>query len=182
MNLQNAVKILQQGGVIAYPTEAVFGLGCDPFNPSAVAKIIKLKKRSPEKGLIVIGSSWEQLQPLTAPVPNENLKKALATWPGPYTWIFPAASTAPKWVTGQHSTIAVRVTAHPIAKAICQGFGKPIISTSANLEGHPPARTVDEVKLIFGDSIDLIISGELGNQNKPTEIRDVLTGKIIRDG
>jgi len=182
MNLQNAATILRQGGIIAYPTEAVFGLGCDPFNQSAVARIKQLKNRSPQKGLIVIGASWEQLQPFTAPIPKENLKRALATWPGPYTWIFPAADGTPQSITGQQSTIALRVTAHPIAKAICEAFGKPVISTSANLEGQPPACTGDEVKRIFKNDIDLIISGALGNQTKPTEIRDVLTGKILRDG
>lgn len=180
LQIENAATILRQGGIIAYPTEAVFGLGCDPFNQLAVARIKQLKNRSPQKGLIMIGACWEQLQSFTAPIPKENLTRTLATWPGPYTWIFPTADSTPQWITGQHNTIALRVTAHPIAKAICEAFGKPIISTSANLEGQPPARTEDEVKRIFNTDIDLIISGALGNQTKPTEIRDVLTGKVLR--
>jgi L-threonylcarbamoyladenylate synthase len=182
MNLQNAATILRQGGIIAYPTEAVFGLGCDPFNQSAVTRIKQLKQRSPQKGLIVIGASWEQLQPFTSTIPKENLMHALATWPGPFTWIFPAADITPKWITGEHTTVAIRVTAHPIAKALCEAFGKAIISTSANLENQSSARTADEVKKIFKGDIDLIIDGALGNQNKPSEIRDVLTGKVLREG
>jgi L-threonylcarbamoyladenylate synthase len=178
-SLDEAIEILKKGGIIAYPTEAVYGLGCDPFNESAVLRLLELKKRSVAKGLIIIAANWQQLQPYIQPVDTAKMATILS-WPTPITWIFPATMDAPKWVTGSHTTIAVRVTTHPIANKLCQLFGKPIISTSANLEGKPPAKSADEIKPQFPTGIDIIIPGELGNLDKPTEIREAITGKILR--
>lgn len=180
--IQHAVKTLEQGGIIAYPTEAVFGLGCDPFNEIAVDNLKRLKFRSYNKGFIIIAADFEQLQALVAHIPPAALAQVKATWPGPITWVFPAAEIVPLWLQGTQSTIAVRVTDHPIASAICKAYGKPIVSTSANHEGGKPARKEKEVVEIFGDSIDLVVSGMVGDLTQPTEIRDALTGKILRQG
>lgn len=180
--IPETVKILQQGGVIAYPTEAVYGLGCDPFNQAAVNRLLALKKRSWEKGLILIAASWEQIVDYVEPIPTPRMDAVLATWPGPITWIFPATTRVPEWIRGRHDSIAIRVTAHPLAQALCAAFGKPLVSTSANLEGQPPARFPEEVAKIFPDSLDLIVEGALGDSLKPTEIREARTGKVLRAG
>lgn len=178
--MHNAIETLQQGGIIAYPTEAVYGLGCDPFNEQAVTRILELKQRSIDKGLILIAASWQQVQALTQSIPNEVLQKALDSWPGPYTWIFSATTKVPKWITGSHDTIALRVTAHPIAKAICEAYNGPIVSTSANIEGKTPAKTYEEVQQQFPQGIDYIVPGDVGNLAQPTAICDVLTDKVLR--
>ena len=178
--IEQAVNSLKHGGVIAYPTEGVFGLGCDPFNETAVHKILKLKHRDVTKGLILIASSWDQVQDLTKPIPDEKLQNALNTWPGPYTWIFPASVKTPKWITGKFDSIAIRVTAHPIAKTICEQYGGAIVSTSANIEGEPPATTAIGVKQYFSTGIDIIIDEAVGNLNQPTTIQDVMSGKTLR--
>lgn len=181
--IQEAVAVLNNGGIIAYPTEAVFGLGCDPLNEKAVAQLLKLKNRAVEKGLILIGASWEQIQDYIdiKKIPEIRLKEILKTWPGPVTWVFPAATFAPKWITGKHATIAIRLTNHPIAKSICESFGKPLVSTSANLDGQFPARTALEVEKIFADKIALVVNGDVGGLDKPTEIRDAISGKVLRE-
>jgi len=179
---QQAAKILTDGGVIAYPTEAVFGLGCDPLNEAAVMRLLHLKNRLPDKGVILIASSWPQLQSFVQYIPPDKLAKVLDTWPGPVTWVFPASDYVPEWIRGAHTTVAVRVTAHPIASLLCKEFGKPIVSTSANIEGHEPARDEKTVQKVFNDKIDLLVSGQVGDHAKPTEIRDALTGKILRAG
>lgn len=178
-SIKNAILSLKAGGVIAYPTESVFGLGCDPFNEEAVLKLIQLKHRSPHKGFIVVGASWEQLEPLTEPVAPAILAQVLASWPGPFTWIFPSKPNTLKLVRGAHASIALRVSAHPIVQTLCSVFG-PLISTSANREGHPPARNEKMVKLIFEKTVDYIVPGKVGNQLKPTQIRDAITGEILR--
>lgn len=178
--IKRAVKILQAGGIIAYPTEAVYGLGCDPFNEQAVHKILNLKHRSIDKGLIIIASSWQQVKHLVKPIDKKLLKKALATWPGPITWIFPAQTTVPVWIRGKYDSIAIRVSKHPIVQALCKEYDGAIVSTSANIEGKPPAKTSQEVLQQFPQGIDLIIDASVGKLDKPTEIRDVLTDKILR--
>jgi len=169
-----------QGDVIAYPTEAVYGLGCDPFNQAAVLRILALKQRDISRGLIIIGSKWEQIESLVTPLSSAKMTAILASWPGPITWVLPATKMAPKWITGDHNTIAVRITNHPTAYALCEALDSPIVSTSANPEGEPPARTVNEVKSYFSDQIKLIIPGNVGPLSSPTPIRDGETGAYLR--
>jgi L-threonylcarbamoyladenylate synthase len=179
-SIGKAVTILKQGGIIAYPTEGVYGLGCDPFNEQAVLRLLKLKRRSVDKGLILIASRWEQLENLVKPIAGKLLAKAKATWPGPVTWVFPATNKVPVWIRGAHNSVAIRVTNHPVAYALCNAFGGPIVSTSANVEGHPVTRTSEEVHKQFPQGIDFIVSGRVGDLKSPTMIRDVLTGKVLR--
>jgi len=178
-----AAWLLQQGGVIAYPTEAVFGLGCDPFNPVAVTELLRLKQRSPGKGLILIADNFAKLKPLLEEISEERLAAVLATWPGPYTWVFPAnLARVPESIRGMHATIAVRVTAHEIARQLCQTFGGPLVSTSANFSFKDPLCTEEAVRTYFGNDLNYILPGKTGGLSKPTEIRDALTGEILRDG
>lgn len=178
--LEAAITVLRAGGVIAYPTEAVFGLGCDPQNEQAIQKILQLKKRESTKGLILIAANWQQLQNYVAEIPAAQLERVFATWPGPNTWIFPAKETVSTLLLGPNHTIAVRVTAHPIAKQLCLDFGLALVSTSANLAAGEPARSVEAVQQYFGNALDYIVNGELGGQVQPTNIRDALTNKLIR--
>jgi L-threonylcarbamoyladenylate synthase len=179
--IMQATQTLRQGGIIAYPTEAVYGLGCDPSNEQAVHRLLLLKRRSQSKGLILIAATLEQLAPYLAPIPSQRMQEVLATWPGPITWIFPANPQVPVWIRGQHHSVAIRLTDHPIAKQLCLEFGGALVSTSANKSQGTPAKSAEEVPTIFSEGIDVIVVGEVGSLNKPTEIRDALSGAIFRD-
>lgn len=179
--LTQAVRTLRAGGVIAYPTEAVFGLGCDPFNPQAVLRLLELKRRPMEKGLILIAADIDQLAPFMAPLSAADHAHLKASWPGPNTWLVPARPETPAWLRGAHHTLAVRVTAHPVASALCQAAGHALVSTSANPAGRPPARSALQVRRYFADRLDAIVTGALGTEPRPTAIRDLRTGKTVRN-
>lgn len=179
-HLQRAVSVLRCGGVIAYPTEAVWGLGCDPHNEEAVTRLLALKQRDWRKGVILIAADVEQLAPYLRGLPEEKRAVLRASWPGPNTWLVPDNGAAPAWITGGRSTLAVRVTAHPLAAALCRQFGGALVSTSANRAGKKPARSLFDVRCGFGDTLDAVLPGTLGGLQKPTQIRDVMTGEICR--
>ena len=167
--------------VFAYPTESVYGLGCNPFNQHAVNRILAIKKRPTEQRFILIASAWEQIESLIAPLDEAILAPIQASWPGPATWVFPASKTAPTWLINTNNTIALRITAHPIAAGLCDIANLPLISTSANLSGQPPCRTDEEIKKIFSHQLDEIVSGAVGSlSSPPTSIRDALTGEFLR--
>lgn len=179
-HLRQAAHVIHRGGIVAYPTEAVFGLGCDPLNPEAVFRLLNIKQRPVEKGLILIAATLDQLAPFIAPLSETDLKRLQATWPGPNTWLLPARPETPHWLRGKHETIAVRVTAHPIASALCRVANQAIISTSANLADHRPAVNILGVQRQFHDQLDMILNGPLGKECKPTGIRDLSTDQLIR--
>lgn len=174
----DARECLKQGDIIAYPTEAVYGLGCSPFNQYAVEKILALKQRSKCKGLILLIADWSQLTPLIAPISDELLDRVRATWPGPVTWIFPKASHIPDWLTGEHDGIAIRMSAHPLAHQLC--MDGPVVSTSANIHGQDPATDLSELRLQFPDGIDVVLTGDLGGLSQPSAIFDVRNGARLR--
>lgn len=177
-----AIAALKQGELIAYPTEAVFGVGCDPDSESAVHKLLELKQRPIEKGLILVAASPDQLaayvdfNALTA----EQRNVVLASWPGPNTWVMPKKAATPCWLTGKFDSLAVRVSAHPQVQALCRAYGKPVVSTSANLTGSPPCRTRSEAALALGNKLAAIIEGEVDMSANPTQIRDAKSGQVIR--
>ncbi|HDZ8963983.1 TPA: Sua5/YciO/YrdC/YwlC family protein [Aeromonas dhakensis] len=177
-----AVAALQHDGVIAYATEAVFGLGCDPDSEAAVQRLLAIKQRPVEKGLILIAADLAQLQDYIDldQLTSEQLAKVEASWPGPFTWIMPARPDTPAWLTGQFDTLAVRVTAHPQVQALCCAFGKPLVSTSANLTGEEPARRVADIGELLASQLAYILPGEVGGQANPSEIKDARTGAVIR--
>lgn len=176
-DIKQAVKIIQEGGIIAYPTEGVFGLGCDPFNQTAVLRLLKIKQRDVAKGLILIAASWKQVTDLIKVI-NINLPKPDPKQPT--TWVLPAAKKTPAWVRGDFKSIAIRITTHPIAKKLCQQFGGPIISTSANLTGQSPSKNTKQAKQQFAATIDFILPGKTGGFNKPSQICDIKTNNLIR--
>jgi L-threonylcarbamoyladenylate synthase len=178
--LHLAARWIRSGGVIAYPTEAVFGLGCDPANAEAVQRVLTLKNRSWRQGLILIASELRQLEPWLREVPESWTAELDNSWPGPTTWLLPAARDCPRWLTGEHDTLAVRVTAHPVVRRLCDIVDGAIVSTSANKSGQRPARSVLDIRLRFGTEIDFVLPGALGGQQRPTEIRDMASGQFIR--
>ena len=179
--LKEAVRCINSGGVIAYPTEAVWGLGCDPYNRDAVQRLLDLKRRPEHKGLILVAADESQIEPLLAPLTIEQRQCLSDTWPGPNTWLLPdPKNLIPRWVKGSHSQVAVRVSAHPLVQALCREYGGPIISTSANRSAAAPARSKLKVSAYFGASLDFILPGELGGLNKPTVIRNILDMQTIR--
>ncbi|OCA55782.1 L-threonylcarbamoyladenylate synthase type 1 TsaC [Photorhabdus namnaonensis] len=179
----NVLTALKAEKVIAYPTEAVFGLGCDPDSEKAVNELLILKKRPWQKGLILIADNYEQLQPYLDDkfLTEEQKETMFACWPGPVTWVIPAKFSTSKWLTGQFTTLAVRVSDHPLVKQLCTFYGKPLVSTSANLNGLAPCKTVEEVRQQFGDKLP-ILNGNVGGRKNPSEIRDALTGELYRQG
>ncbi|EGA71024.1 Sua5/YciO/YrdC family protein [Vibrio sinaloensis DSM 21326] len=183
-NFDQALNALKQGEVIAYPTEGVFGVGCDPDNPEAIEKLLTLKQRPVEKGLILIAASYQQLLPYIdeTQLSEEQLKRVHQTWPGPVTWIMPCSDKVSSWVSGQFDSIAVRVTDHPLVQKMCNAFGKPLTSTSANLTGEPPCMTTEEVYRQLGDKLVAVLEGETGGRDKPSEIRDAKTSQVLRQG
>lgn len=182
LRLRIAARVVHAGGLIAYPTEAVYGLGCDPRNEQAVIRLLTLKRRSIRKGLILIAADFAQLEPFLQPLAPPDHARLAATWPGPQTWLIPARTTTPRWLRGRHDTLAVRVTAHPLAAALCRVCGHPLVSTSANRSGRPPARTALAVRRQLGNSLDHLLPGPTGGALKPTAIRDLRTGQMVRSG
>ncbi|MCK4864363.1 MAG: Sua5/YciO/YrdC/YwlC family protein [Gammaproteobacteria bacterium] len=181
--MEQAVKVLQQGGTIAYPTEAVFGLGCDPRNIAAIKNLLKLKHREKEKGLILVAANFEQLKEHIQPLEKDIEKKLLDSWQdsaNAITWLVPVDKTTSNYLKGQFDTLAIRVSHHPVVKKLCEQFGSAIVSTSANISTQEAARTAEQVKQIFENKIDFIVEGETDINAQPSEIRDALTDKIIR--
>jgi L-threonylcarbamoyladenylate synthase len=180
-SIEAAVVALRKGGVVAYPTEAVWGLGCDPANAIAVDRLFRLKRRPSATGVLLIGAEYSHLSAYIGDCPDEAIQRAQATWPGPNTWVFPRASSVPEWIAGAHAGIALRLTAHPVARALCLAFGSAIVSTSANRHGEMPALTAAEVQRAFAGELDAVVDGELGGLERPTRIRDAISGEIVRN-
>ncbi|MEO3677966.1 Sua5/YciO/YrdC/YwlC family protein [Rheinheimera sp. FR7-31] len=183
MSLYYAViDALIAGGVIAYPTEAVYGLGCDPDNEAAVLALLAIKQRPVEKGLILVAANYSQLMPYVddKAIPQEKRYQIFSSWPGHVSWVLPASQTAPKWITGQFDSIAVRVSAHPVVQQLCLTYGKPLVSTSANLSGQPGITNKTELEQSLGTMLAAIVPGALGGATQPSQIRNALTGDIVR--
>ncbi len=179
-HVRRAARVLGAGGVIVYPSEGVLGLGCDPFREASVRRLLRLKRRPMRTGFILIASTFEQVRPLVAPLSPALMDDVLRTWPGPVTWVLPAARGVPDWVTGGRDTLAVRVTAHPLASAICSAFGAPVVSTSANLHGRAPPRRLLSLSRELRAGADYLVPGRTGGARGPTEIRDARSGALLR--
>lgn len=177
------IDALHHQEVIAYPTEAVFGLGCDPDSEQAVNALLALKQRPWEKGLILIAADYAQLTPYIddGTLSEQQRATMFASWPGPVTWVIPARQETSRLLTGCFNSLAVRISDHPLVQQLCRQFGKPLVSTSANLSGQEPCRSASEVLQQFGSAFP-VLAGSVGGRLNPSEIRDALTGKQIRQG
>lgn len=182
LNIASAVAVLHRGGVLAYPTEAVWGLGCSPFDGEAVHRLLAIKRRPVEKGLILVGAEPAQFDSLVDwnALADDRRAAVRASWPGPSTWIVPATVAVPHWITGGHAGLAVRVSAHPVVAELCRRFGGPVVSTSANLGGEPPAFTRAALSPALLALVDGLCAGETGGLDAPTAIRDAATGQVLR--
>ncbi len=180
--MTTAVEVYQQGGIIAYPTEAVFGLGCDPDNIEAIEKLLRLKQRDKAKGLILLAANYSQLLPYVNDnkIPQDKRFSVLSRWPDGITQVFPKNDGLSSWLTGDFDSIAVRVTSQPDVVALCNQVNKPIVSTSANLSGEPPVSQWQDLSPALTDKIDFIIKGKTLGFNQPSRIIDALTGETFR--
>ncbi len=179
--LDEAARVLLSGGVIAYPTEAVYGLGCLPGEREAIERLLRMKRRSWQKGLALIGAGLEQIEDLIVLPTGSAAQDILDSWPGPVTWVLDAQPGIPTWLSGGRGTLAVRVTDHTLARRLCERTGSPLVSTSANRSGRPPLRRLLQVRREFGSEIDFILPGALGGLAQPTTIRDGRTGATLRE-
>lgn len=181
-NADAAADALRGGGIVAHPTEAVWGLACDPANERATLRLLALKRRPVDKGLILLAASVAQLDGLVdwGALPPKRADEIRRSWPGPNSWVMPATATVPPWIRGVHAGVAVRVTAHAPAAALCRAFGGPVVSTSANRAGAPPPRELEGFDPAVLDGVDSVLEGETGSLARPTTIRVALTGAVLR--
>ena len=171
---------LEQGEVIAYPTEGVWGLGCLPEKRAAVDRILSMKQRSWQQGLILAAASFEQVEGYIGKITAEQRAALKQAWPGPVTYIVPRSKLVPDWIAGDSDKVAIRVSAHPVIQGICERLRQPIVSTSANPSGKKPALSMLQVQRYFHGAIDYVVPGELGGQAGASEIRDLASGAVIR--
>ena len=185
---RHAAALLRQGAIVAYPTEAVWGLGADPANGDACRRLLQIKGRPMEKGMILVASSMAQLSPLLAPLSEQQQAHLANGWAsqaaqGPLTFLVPdVLDQVPAWIKGKHSAVALRVSDHFAVKALCDAFGGAVVSTSANLAGQSPVRSPPELESALKDHIDYVMPGPLGGASQPSRIVDLLTGQEIRPG
>ncbi|HCI74939.1 MULTISPECIES: L-threonylcarbamoyladenylate synthase [unclassified Psychrobacter] len=199
-SVTQAAKWLKEGQLLAYPTESVWGIGCDAYDEAAVQRILSIKRRPQAKGMIVITDSAERLKPLLEPLEEGQRQQIIKSWQAntdsielqgkqAHTWLLPIPQTLektiPPWITGQHQTVAVRVIAHPMIRQLCQQlvdvqnpFGL-LVSTSCNPSGQPPAMTFTDAYGYFGEQISYLQAETLG-YTLPSQIRDATTGLVIR--
>lgn len=184
LSCEEGIDLLHEGAVIAYPTEAVYGLGCDPEHLDALRKLIVIKQRAPSKGFIIIFSSVDQIENYLnwEKISAEQWEQVLSTWPGPVTWVVPASQHVSPLILGPNHTIAVRLTNHAIARTLCQGLGKPIVSTSANSANQKAATQVSEMEPDILDNIAGIVAGPLGEASTPSWVIDFTNKTILRRG
>ncbi|WP_101758686.1 L-threonylcarbamoyladenylate synthase [Oceanicoccus sp. KOV_DT_Chl] len=179
LQLQAAVSYLRAGAVIAYPTETVWGFGCDPNNRKAVLRLLALKQRPLDKGLILVAANSAQLAPYLAHLDVSLQHKFDRQMVRPTTWLVPG-TVAPDWIRGDYQSVALRVSTHQQVAKLCLAFGGPIVSTSANEAGAPTARWPWQLQRYLGRGLDYVMPGTLGLGGQPSIIRDLLTDQIIR--
>ena len=178
--IRQVARVIQSGGVIAYPTEAVYGLGCNPYDARAVIRLLEIKHRDPAQGLILIGWQLENFADFIQPLDAGMQAKVMAKWPGPVTWLLPASDRCPYWLRGEHKSIAVRVTAHRLSRQLCRQAGMALVSTSANRHGHPPAVNARQVRQRLGGEVDYVLWGQTDGLRQPSEIYDAITDRRLR--
>ncbi len=182
INSAQAVALLQQGKVVAYPTEAVWGLGCDPHNVDALHKLFLLKGRSSDKGLVLVASQWAQVTPLLQSLPEDvqhNIRQSWQLGTRATTWLVPHMGLYNNVLTGGRLSVAIRLCYHPVVQQLCDLYGSPIVSTSANLSGQPAALSLEAAQAVFGAQVHYL-PGALGSASAPSRIVDALSGEIIR--
>jgi L-threonylcarbamoyladenylate synthase len=179
-SIKHAVAALSSGGVIAYPTEYCFGFGCDPRNIEALARLLDIKQRKPEQGVILIAASLEQVSCYAELEGFACLRQIIESWPGPNTWVMPAKTSVSSWLRGKHPSIAMRIPDHPVCLSLCGEFDHPIVSTSANRHGQDALLSAADVRREFADQLDYIVDAPVGDAARASTIRDAASGNILR--
>jgi len=180
MSLELAVDVLEKGGIIAYPTESTFGLGCDPFNTVVIERLQEIKQREADKGMIVVVANWSQVEELVEWQDEIQKDMIEQTWPGHITWVFPAKKSLSPRLCGPHHTIAIRMSAEPLIKELCDQFGHGVVSTSANVSHKTAVTTMMEAKSVFAEQVDFYVDEKVGAAKGPSKIIDAITCKIYR--
>lgn len=182
--IQKAVNILEEGGVIAYPTETVYGLGCDPWNKEAVNRIRFLKGRDGNKPMILLIPDIQNAGMLSMPIPEKTRALINTFWPGPLTLVMQASTRAPESILNQDRKIAVRISSDPVCGQLMKKYNHPLVSTSANSSGEYPARSVAEVENYFNDKLDAILDGGTRHISEPSTVVDLFNNelRILRTG
>lgn len=178
-DLRRLRAYLKRGGVIAYATESCFGLGCDPRNGRAVMRLLALKRRPKAKGLILIGSDFSQFRRYLAPVSTDLTEQLPRWWPGPNTLLLPVSRRCPRWLTGHHTKLAVRVTAHAETARLCHGLGMALVSTSANRSGQRSLKNFRQCRQAFAGRV-WVLPGRIGRRRSPSTILNPATGLVLR--
>lgn len=179
-SISAAISAIKQGGVITYPTEGIYGMGCDYRKQQSVMKVLALKQRPVSKGLILIASHIQQILPLIQPVKREHLARALKTWPGHNTWVFPTSQLTPQWITGDFNSLAIRVSNHPVVKSLCNQLGHAMVSTSANVSNQLTPDNCLKLQQLWQDQVDYYLDLPLGSATGPSSIRLAESGEAIR--
>ena len=179
VSFRRIAAYLRRGGLIAYPTESCYGLGCDPANRSAVHRLLKLKRRPQRKGLILIAANYRQVAHYLQLLTPDEQTKIKNDGAQAITYLMPAHHSTPRWLRGAHDTLAVRLTTHPVAAQLCRSVDSALVSTSANRSGQRPARTYAQCQRLFGRKV-WVLPGRVGKRKKPSTIRAWANGKIIR--
>jgi L-threonylcarbamoyladenylate synthase len=177
--IRRAAHCIRHGGVIVYPTETVYGLGCDPLCEDAVERINRIKQRPPGKGLILLAGRLEQLDDFID-VPSPQDRELMCDNAQPISWIVPARANAPDWIT-DGGTVAVRVSDHSIVKALCEELGFPLVSTSANPAGRKPARNALELHRYFDGIVDAILVSAGTSRGAPSKIIRLADKSLVRE-
>lgn len=182
LSLDAAIAAIHNGGIIAYPTEGVYGLGCDPFNERSVLRLCALKQRPVSKGLILVASQWQHIEPLidASRLASSLLSQLKQNWPAATTYLFPCSTQTPQWIRGDHEQVAIRLSAHSSIQKLCNALGHALVSTSANLSGQPTLCSANAIHRAFNSNISGVLSGHLGGNDSPSRIIDTLTGQLIR--
>lgn len=181
-DIQIATTVIQNGGVVAYPTESVFGLGCDPQNISSLNRLLAIKKRDENKGLIIVASKISQVESYIDfdRISEDDWLGVLNKWPGPFTFILPTLSSVPRLLTGNRDTIAIRVSSNNFIVSLCNSLNGPIVSTSCNISGKPAIRSYEQACCEFLGKVDYIVNANVDGLQKPSTIIDAISHKILR--
>lgn len=179
-HLKQAAHLLRMGAVIAYPNEGVFGFGCNPMNGHAVERILQLKQRPAAKGLILVGDSLSRLLPWLGHCSAEQRAMLKASGQRPISWIVEHNGRLSALITGGRDTVAVRISAHPIARQLIKLADMPLVSTSANRSGRRPLVSAVQVQAAFGGELDAVVRGRVLQPNRVSQIRRLDSGEIVR--
>lgn len=180
-NLFQTINSLHKGAVIAYPTESVWALGCDPHNITAIKQLLSMKGREESQGFILVAGAWQEFSPYFPNLFYKQIKLIKTLGTHPCSWLVEDTTDSfPVIIRGEHPKIAIRISHHKPIKKFTRLYGKPLVSTSANPSGQAPARTIKQLTSYFGEQISCVLPGPLGGWKNVSHIRDLETGKFLR--